>query len=407
MHAWIAIPRNRLAGVVVALCLAACSGDDTEPRSGDVVSSASFVAPAPINADASLVVYRMQGISGALVEASTLVFVPRGAAPAGGWPIVAWLHGTTTVGQPSCAPSLSPTYLDGGLTTDGAPLGVRPSGYADLIGQLVAAGYAVVAPDLEGLGSVAKTAYPYYSLSSEARSLVAATRAAYQSTAGLSNRWAAVGHSDGGHGVLGVETYAGEAPELAYKGTVAFAPFTSISAQVKLLDTFAAADPANLVGYRASQNILVGIMAVGLAAQQPTFQASQVMGAELLALMPTVKNSCIFPAFVAVLTDIATKTPALFAGFKPGWDADPSMSAFLKANDPGVMNGFVLLKPTLVLQGTADPTVIESLVTALVVKLQAAGSTALTYKTYAGADHQNVVPIGTADMLGFLKTTLP
>ena len=75
--------------------------------------------------------------------------------------------------------------------------------------------------------------------------------------------------------------------------------------------------------------------------------------------------------------------------------------------DPGVLNGFVLRKPTLVLQGTADPTVIESLVTALVAKLQAAGSPALSYKTYAGADHQNVVPIGTADMLGFLKTTLP
>ena len=157
MHTWIAAPRHRLASVVVALCLTACSGDDTEPRSGDVVSSAPFLAPAAINADARLVVYRMPGISGGLVEASTLVFVPRGAAPAGGWPIVAWLHGTSTVGQPTCAPSLSPTYLDGGLTADGAPLGVGPSGYADLIGQLVAAGYAVVAPDLEGLGSVAKT----------------------------------------------------------------------------------------------------------------------------------------------------------------------------------------------------------------------------------------------------------
>ena len=88
MREWIAAPRNRLASVVITLCLAACDGDDTEPRSGDVVSSAPFVAPAAINADARLVVYRMAGISGGLVEASTLVFVPRGAAPAGGWPIV-------------------------------------------------------------------------------------------------------------------------------------------------------------------------------------------------------------------------------------------------------------------------------------------------------------------------------
>ena len=45
MREWIAAPRNRLASVVITVCLAACGGDDTEPRSGDVVSSAPFVHP--------------------------------------------------------------------------------------------------------------------------------------------------------------------------------------------------------------------------------------------------------------------------------------------------------------------------------------------------------------------------
>ncbi len=403
------IDRRRAAGWlcgVLGLVLASCGGGSADPRAGDIVSTTAYAGPVTINADARLIVYRMKGASGALVDASTLVFVPRGTVPAGGWPIVAWVHGTTTVGQPTCAPSLTPTYLDGGLTTDGAPLGVPGSGYANLIGSLVASGYAVVAPDLEGLGTVAKVPYPYYSLASEARSLIAATQAARHDVATLSNRWAAIGHSDGGHGVLAMETYAAEAPELSYKGAVAFAPFVSVSDQVRLLDGFAAADPANLASYRAFQDLLVGMMTAGLTAQQPTFPLANVMGADLAALMPTIKGQCIFPAFVAVSTAVATKTPALFAGFKPNWSTDPAMSAFLAANDPGAIVGFKVLKPTLVLQGTADANVFESQVAALVASMRTAGSPTLTYKTYAGANHQTVVPSGTADAIAFFDTVL-
>jgi alpha-beta hydrolase superfamily lysophospholipase len=395
-----------LGAAAVAVAVSSCGGDSADPQSGDVISAAAFSGPATINADARLIVYRMPAVTGGWVDASTLVFVPHGAAPAGGWPIVGWIHGTTTVGQPSCAPSRDPVNIDGGLTADGAPLAIPGSGYAGLIAQLVAAGYAVVAPDLEGLGSVATAPYPYYSLASEGQSLVAAIRAARRNDPSLSNRFAAVGHSDGGHGALAVETYAAGAPELFYKGTVAFAPFASVSDQVKLLDTFAAGDPANLASYRAFQDLLVGMMTAGLTAQQPAFNVANVMGPDLVALMPTIKGQCIFPAFVAVSTAVATKTPANFAGFKAGWDTDPAMSAFLAANDPGAINGFVVRKPTLVLQGTADANVFESQVALLVAKLQAAGSPAVTYKTYAGANHQTVVPAGTVDTIAFLDSIL-
>ena len=129
------------------------------------------------------------------------------------------------------------------------------------------------------------------------------------------------------------------------------------------------------------------------------------MGPDLVALMPTIRGQCIFPAFVAVATAVGAD-PVGFTGFKAGWDADPAMSAFLAANDPGAINGFVVRKPTLVLQGTADANVFESQVAALVAKLQAAGSPALDYTTYAGANHQTVVPAGTADTIAFLDANL-
>lgn len=48
--------------------------------------------------------YKMLGISGQEVLATSLVFTPKGTPPSAGWPIVAWAHGTTGVAD-ICAPS--------------------------------------------------------------------------------------------------------------------------------------------------------------------------------------------------------------------------------------------------------------------------------------------------------------
>lgn len=382
--------------------LTGCGGDDdAPPQSGGVLTSTSYVAPA-VNGHGTLLVHLMPGIKGDLIRTTSLVFVPKGTPPAGGWPVVTWAHGTTTVGQASCAPSLKSDALDGNLTAEGASLGVEPSGYANLIGSLVSAGYAVVAPDFEGLGTEAKAPYPYYSFSSLGRSLVAGTRAAYQSVPHLSKNWAAVGHSDGGHAVVAVEQFAGEAPELNYKGAVAFAPFTSIRDEVDFLKSLVTNDPANAVNYAIFQNLLVGMMTTGLIAQQPAFDSGSLMGSDLLALMPTLKNSCIFASFGAVGAAVVSKS-ASFNGFKPDWATNPAMSAFLAANDPGAMPGFSLRKPTLILQGSADAAVLQPMTDGFVDKLKAAGSPAVTYKVFDGASHQNIVPRGTPDMLTFLK----
>ena len=241
------------------------------PQSGDVVSSAPSPRRASIDADAELVVYRMPATGGGLVDASTLVFVPHGAPPAGGWPVVGWIHGTTTIAPADLRAEPRSRQRRRRPDRRGAPLGVAGSGYAGLIGQLVAAGYAVVAPDLEGLGAVAKTPYPYYSLASEGRSLVAAIQAARNDDATLSNRWAAVGHSDGGHGVLADG-------DLCCRGARAVVPGRGRLRAVRigrrpgqLVDTSAAADPANLGSYRTFQDLLVAMMTAGLTAQQPSF----------------------------------------------------------------------------------------------------------------------------------------
>ena len=59
----------------------------------------------PPNAAESVVMrYKMKGITGKETQATALVFTPKTAPPAGGWPIVAWAHGTRGIAN-HCAPS--------------------------------------------------------------------------------------------------------------------------------------------------------------------------------------------------------------------------------------------------------------------------------------------------------------
>lgn len=397
------IPLTAFAAVSTAFVLGihdAPARSQTPPlhTDGELVSSLPYSAPS-VRADAKLLVYYMPGIHGEPIRASTLLFVPHGNSPPDGWPVVAWAHGTTTPGKKSCAPSLTPIDLDGGLTADGFK-----SNYAYEIASLVRARYAVVAPDFEGLGTVADVPYPYFNAPSLARSLISAVRAARHAVPSLSARFAVVGHSDGGHAVLGVEAFAARAPELKLEAIVALAPFTSISATVLALNRMALKDPRHASGDLAAENFNVALMAIGLRVESPAFDLHTVMGDDLLRLLPDFVARCSVKA-IAGLTAAVKARPQTFAGFKEGWDSVPQMKAFLEENDPNVTPGYHLRLPILIEQGSADAFVFEPIDAAFVAKLRAAG-TRVIYKVYAGDDHFQIIPDGNADTLHFLATYL-
>lgn len=260
----------------------------------------------------------MPAWSGGTTQASTLVLTPKSTPPAGGWPVIAWAHGTTTAAYKSCAPSDTLDHLDGGLTAQGFA-----SHYAEVLGYFVDAGYAVVAPDFEGLGSAATVPYPYFQAASESRSLIAAVKAARLANAALSTKWMAIGHSKGGRGVLVVQGYLGEASELDFRGSVAYAPFTSLAPMLDLLETMKTSDPANAQLYRGVQNNQVAVMVVGLKTVNPGADMTALMGADLLAALPNYSSQCIFGAF-QILAGAVGANPA-FAGFKSNWSSAPAM----------------------------------------------------------------------------------
>lgn len=374
------------------------SAENVRRPSTTLVSSRTYPIPAGFRSDARLLVHTMPSITGQATAASTLLFVPRGTPPAGGWPIVVWGKGTTTPGQKTCAPSLTPEDLDGGLTRDGFK-----SDYAFQLGRLVNAGYAVVAPDLEGLGPVATVRHPYYVEASFARSLIAGVRAAREAEPALSNRVAAFGHSEGGHGALSVEGHIGEAPELTLVGTIASAPYVAIAAHAATFGERARnrADPKAAAEARVNEQFQVMLMAVGASVQSPGFDPGTVVGADLERVLPAFRAACSVPS-IAVISGAIDKGGASFDGLKPGWAETPRMGAFLAANDFGVTPGFTLRRPTLIVQGGKDPLVLEPLTTAFVGRLRATGAP-IAYKRYPGADHFTIIRQADADVLAFLR----
>ncbi|KAA0594936.1 alpha-beta hydrolase superfamily lysophospholipase [Azospirillum lipoferum] len=395
---WMARP---LATAFLALALGATSLSpvavaDAGPSPIALRSVTAQPAVPGVNADIRLLHHTMLGVGGQPVPATTLLLTPKGAPPVGGWPIVAWEHGTTTPGQKTCAPSQT-AELDGGLTRDGFK-----SDYAWQIGQFVDADYAVVAPDLEGLGPDATTPYPYYSLSSLARSLIAGVVTARASEPRLSDRWAVVGHSDGGHGVLGVEALAREATGLAFVGTVASAPYVAIEAHAARFgaDGRAASSQAAAQQRLMMQQFQGALMATGLKAAQPSFDEASIMGSDLAATLQHFRSLCSVAA-IGVIGEAVKAKGSAFQGLNADWANQPQMHAFLAANDPAVAPGFVLRQPVLIVQGNADPFVLEALQTPFADKLKADGAP-LTYKVYDGADHFSIIRLANADVLDFL-----
>ena len=158
------------------------------------------------------VTYRStNGDTGAPTVVTGSVFVPTGTPPAGGWPVIAFGHGTTGIDE-ACAPSLSDDLLGG----------------ASLVIGLANAGYAVALADYQGLG--APGVHPYTDSRTAALNMIDAVRALRHTFPDVSNRFAAVGGSQGGGAAWAVDEQAGRyAPDLDLVGAVAFVPAADVA----------------------------------------------------------------------------------------------------------------------------------------------------------------------------------
>ena len=137
------------------------------------------------------------------IAVSGAVYLPIGTPPAGGWPIVAWAHGTAGVAD-VCAPSWVP----------------RSQRDTDYLNAWLAQGYAIVASDYQGLGTPG--GHPWLTVRPEGWSVLDSVRASLRAFPQLANAVVIVGQSQGAHAAVSATLLAGEyAPSLRLKGTVA------------------------------------------------------------------------------------------------------------------------------------------------------------------------------------------
>ena len=146
------------------------------------------------------------------------VFIPRGTPPRGGWPVMAWAHGTVGMGD-DCAPSAQ----------------VHEAGEAAYLGHWLARGYAIVATDYVGQGTPGLLSY--LNGVTAAHSVADSVVAARQMSLPLARKWVAVGHSQGAGAALSTGRFA-EAftagSGLDYRGVVATGAPANIESVLQL-----------------------------------------------------------------------------------------------------------------------------------------------------------------------------
>jgi hypothetical protein len=157
-------------------------------------------------------VYRsISGIDGTERDVSGSVFVPPGAPPSGGWPVIAYGHGTTGIAN-DCGPSGYPDLL----------------GYDLVVASLLDLGYVVSLTDYEGLGH--RGVHPFLEPRTAAFNMIDSVRAAREVVPDASTRWLAVGMSQGGQASWAANELAGEYGDgLQFLGSASLSPYADLS----------------------------------------------------------------------------------------------------------------------------------------------------------------------------------
>ncbi|MDT5009065.1 MAG: hypothetical protein QOH57_682 [Mycobacterium sp.] len=188
---------------------------------GQIVDDQSLdgVSDAVRNAmgDGRRATYRsVSGISGAGTSVTGTFFIPKGVAPAGGWPVVSLGHGLTGMNT-DCAPSNRPDMF----------------GLATTVEVVLKLGMAVAVADYEGLGAPGK--HPFLEPRTAAFNVIDAVRALHALFPATSTRWLAFGQSQGGQAVWAAnELNKSYGDGLTLIGSVAIAPAANVTGLVRL-----------------------------------------------------------------------------------------------------------------------------------------------------------------------------
>lgn len=316
------------------------------------------------------------GVSGSdPIAVSGAVFIPPGKAPDGGWPVVAWGHGTLGVAD-ICAPSWQGRSL-------------RDVRY---LNSWLEQGFAVVASDYQGIGVPGFN--PQFNNRSNAWTILDSVRAARHQHKHLSNKILLVGQSQGGSAVVVAAGYAKDyAPELQVLGTIGTGIVYTSPADVGKVRS---ADPARQ--QRFDPSIAYGFYHVIAAeALNPALDVKQIYTDEGLLLLHQARSSCL----AALTSDVSglQLTPA--RTFRSG---DSRRAYDAPADDVGRPFPTVALAQPLFI-GVGEKDGLVSAGNKLAADACSAG-TSVHFYVYPDHDHSSTVNTSLKDSLTFAKALL-
>ena len=397
-----------------------------------VTPSQTFISETPYSKQSldeassiKVMTYNMVNVQNKTAKATAMVLFPKVAQPKDGYRVVVWEHGTLGVAD-SCAPT---NNLLGANFKD------------PLAKSLLAAGYVIIAPDYEGMGVAG--IHPYLHLESEAKSAIAAVKAAQDHYGDkLNKQWMSAGQSQGGQASLGTAQYANA--DLNYKGAVAGAPASSLDKiifDVAPAALFAAEkqelDAGATLAYRAANGSVgayatllsyAAFAAVGIKASDPRFDYREIFedvrSKDIAALAEgtTGENGlCLSSSdpinhpedslqyrfvqdIVAFLTENPNKRLLDYPGLnKEKFYASASIQKFLKESQPATVK---IDKPILIIQGTADMSVPYPVTEAMYKNMLVQG-TNVKFLPFVGAKHTQAIVKKNDELVLFINEHMP
>ena len=334
-------------------------------RPGDLLRQESFDGyTLPKGARAVRILYHSLNAAGRDVATSAVILMPAGAPPAGGWPVIAWAHGTTGVAR-ICAPSLQKDLAYG-------EEGLLP---------MVRAGFAVVATDYHGLGTVGP--HQYVNKVAQAQDVVYSVPAARAAEPSLGRRWVAVGHSQGGLAVWGVAELEATRRDPDYLGAISVAGGGNIEGILRAMS-----DTSSEAAY------YLMYMAYAIHAASPEFRPEgMLVGRGLKEYPAATTQGCWNYAYASFIGHEHEKTAVA------GWTDTAAAKRFFRDAEIGraPIGG-----PLLVIAGEGDQTVPIAHVRAA-VDAACRNGIALQFRTYPGLDHDPTMDKSTPDQLAWIR----
>jgi pimeloyl-ACP methyl ester carboxylesterase len=318
----------------------------------------------PSGATAIRILYHSLSSKGTPVATSAVILLPPGPAPADGWPVIAWAHGTSGVAR-MCAPSLQKDMEYG-------EEGLMP---------MVRAGFAVVATDYHGLGTAGP--HEYVNKIAQGRDVIYSIPAARAAVASLGHRWVVIGHSQGGLAAWSVAEMQATLRDPDYLGAVSVAG----AGDLKTILT-GMGDPGSGAAFYMTY------MAYAIHVLSPQFKpADMLQGAALARYGQATTKGCWNYAYASFL-DLP---PGEI--LKPGWDRTVAAKKFFKLDE---LAAAPIGGPLLVIAGEGDQTVPIASVRETVRKACRNGI-ALTFRSYPGLDHDPTMDQSTPDQLAWVR----